>query len=176
MVKIGKILAYSLFFIIALIYFTPKASLYYKAEQELQKYNVIVANEEVNDKAFCLQLEDATLYFKAIESAKVEWMEFKFLVLYNTIQLKNLELSSVAASFIPVHIDTAQIKYTIFNPLNVLVKASGEFGTLDARLKLKSRTVVVVMQPSPKMLQEHRSSLQQFHKNEAGEYTYEKTF
>ena len=175
MVKIVKIISFILFFVLALIYFTPKASLYYKAEQELQKYKVVLANEEVKDKVLCLQVEHATVYFNAIESAKVEWMELKFLVAYNSVKLKNIELSSVVASFIPTHIDAVQIKYTVLNPLNVLIEANGEFGTFKAKLNLKSRKILGIMQPSKKMLQEYRNTLREFHKNSVGEYVYEKT-
>ena len=176
MVRLAKILGYGLFFIVALIYFTPKASLYYKAEQELQKHKVILADEEVKEKLFYLELQNTTLYFQTIPSAKVEWMEFKFLVIYNTVHIKNIELSSVVASFIPVHIDDVAIKYTLLNPLNVLATASGEFGTLNASVNLKRRTLLVNLKPSKIMIRNHRNTLREFHKNEVGEYTYEKTF
>jgi len=176
MVKVAKFLGYTLFFIIALFYFTPKASLYYKAELELKKNKVILSDESVIEKPFYLELEHTTVYFNAIQSATVAWIEVEFLGVYNTVKVKDIELSSVVASFIPLHIKEVEVKYTILDPFHVIAYAEGDFGVLNANFSIDNRVLQLHLEASKKMQREHRSTLRQFHKDATGEYNYEKTF
>jgi len=66
MVKLLKFFAYMLFFVLALIYFLPKAALYFYAEQELQKKRLILSKEEVVDSGFSLKVKHAEVTFDSI--------------------------------------------------------------------------------------------------------------
>ena len=176
MVKLLKFFGYILFFLFVLVYFLPKESLYYYAEQELQKQQVVFSDEEIVAKTLSLELQDAKLFYQSIETAKIATMDIKLLVFYNLISLHDIVISSVASSFIPLKIESVQIKQTILNPLNVLIEAKGEFGEVRGVLHILDRNISIILEPSSIMKQSYNSTLREFHKNEKGEYQYDQTF
>ncbi len=174
--KLSIFLGYTLFFILSLIYFTPKVSLYYLAEKELNKFDLIISNEQVVDSGFSLELSDFNLYIKSIESATVEVLDMKIFGLYNTVKLQNIILSDTAKSFLPLNIYLVEARYTIFNPLNATATANGEFGELDVTFNLLEMALNIKLIPSDIMLKKYRSTMSQFSKNEDGSYSYVKNF
>jgi len=176
MVKLLKFLAYILFFIFALIYFLPKQSLYYLAEQELEKQQVVLSNEEIVEKIFSLELQHSTLSYQSISSAEIAYIDIKLLAFYNLIIIHDINISSVASTFIPLNINSVEMKQTLLNPLNVVFKAQGEFGEAEGVFYILDKNVSLTLKPSSLMLKEYKSTLRELHKNEKGEYQYDQTF
>ena len=176
MVKLLKFLAYILFFIFALIYFLPKQSLYYFAEQELQKQQVILSNEEISEKTFSLELQHSNISYQSISSAEVAYIDVQLLFFYNVINLHDIRISSVASTFIPLNISSVKVKHTLLNPLNILFRANGEFGEAEGVVHILDRNMSLILKPSPLMLKEYSSTLRELNKNEKGEYQYDQTF
>ena len=154
----------------------PKESVYYFLEKELLKEKVILSGEEIIDNGFSLQLKHTDLSYDSIESASVEDINVKMFLVYNSLSVSNVELVGMASSFVPVVIDEMNMKYTIFNPLNIVANASGEFGEAKANVNLLDRNVSILLTPSELMLKKYRSTLKNLKKNEDGEYKYDKTF
>ena len=174
--KIAIFFAYVSFFMLALIYFAPKVSAYYFLENQLKNFDVIVGSESVNDSGFSLKIIDANIFVKSIDSANVKNTNIKLLGLYNSISISEVTLSSTAKSFIPLKIESANLIYHIFNPLNVNADVVGEFGEADITLNLLDRTLHLKLTPSPLMNKKFRSTLRNFKKSENGEFIYDKTF
>jgi hypothetical protein len=172
--KLAKFLGYILFFILAVIYFAPKVELYYMAEKELSKYDVIISNERVTDSGFSLNLSDASLYVKSVNSALAKSVDITLLGVYNSASLEDITLSSTASAFLPLHIKSIDVKYTLFNPLNATLYSKGEFGELDGYVNLQKRALHIDLKPSKVMLKKYRSSLSQLKKNKDGSYSYDK--
>ncbi len=174
--KISITLGYILFFTLSLMYFTPKVTLFYLLEKELQKHDVVVSNETLIDNGFSLNVNDASVFMKSIESAKIKETNIKIFGIYNSVNLNEIKLSNAAASFLPLHIDEISLRYSIFNPFNVKAYATGEFGEADASFNILDFTLHVDVEPSPKMQKEYRSTLRQLTKSEDGGYSYDKNF
>ena len=174
--KIVIFFAYVLFFILALMYFSPKVSLYHLMEKELKKYDVVISDERVEDRGFSLDVNSLTLYAKGINSASVENINIKLLALYNSIDISNIRLSSIATTFIPVRINELHITYSIFNPLNITAEGSGGFGEAEGTFNILKRTLNLNVIPSPKMLKQYKNSMRKMKKNEDGSYSYDKSF
>ena len=168
--------AYVMFFISALIYFTPKISIYNYIEKELLNYDVIISNETVLDSGFSLNLTDADIFVKSIHSATVQEVDIKIFALYNNITLHNITLSNVAASFVPLNIENVTIRHSVIDPLRINAYSVGEFGEVEASLNILDRNVSVRLTPSALMLKDYRNSMKQLSKNEDGSYSYVKTF
>ncbi|MCK4737466.1 MAG: hypothetical protein KAT10_02825 [Sulfurimonas sp.] len=173
MVKVQKFFAYFIFFIFALIYFVPKTSIYYFIEKELKNYEIVISNEELQESSFNLHITGGTVSVKSIESANIDQADMKIYGLYNTIELQEIVLSKTVSSFLPSKIKNATVSYTVFNPTNIQVKASGEFGEADAQYNLLNKTLYLKLKPSKKMLTKYRSTLNSLKKSENGEYIYE---
>ncbi|MEA1891993.1 MAG: hypothetical protein U9N33_04700 [Campylobacterota bacterium] len=174
--KIILFLTYSLFFVLALIYFTPKVSLYYLLEQQMQSKGIVVSSEDIQDYGFYLGLKDADISMESIESAQVAKIEMNLFVFYNSISFDEITLSDTFKYFTPLHVESGNIVYSILNPLNITAHATGEFGELDAYFDLLEMSMHVNLKPSQMMLKNHKATLNNFKKNENGEFTYDQTF
>jgi hypothetical protein len=174
MVKVGRFFAYFFFFILALVYFTPKVNAYYFLEQELKSYSVVISDEKVKDSGFSLNITDATVSVKSVDGAKVSSADVKIFVFYNSINVKDITLSSIANSFMPLQIQSLSAKYSVFNPLNVVAVCIGDFGEASANINIIDRVVNVKIKPSQSMLKEYKNTLKNLKKSESGEYIYEK--
>lgn len=174
--KISKFFAYFAFFVLALMYFTPKESIYYLGEDELKKFGVVISGESVKDKGLSLEIKDASLSVEAIESAKVETLDITLLFLFNSVHVQNITLSSMAANFIPVHIQDISISYNIFDPLHINAKAVGEFGEAKARVSLLDRKASLKLKASKKMQRSYSQTLNMLKRDKEGGYRYEQSF
>jgi len=174
--KLLIFLGYTLFFMAALIYFTPKISIYYFLEKELKAQGVIISAEEAVDSGFSLVLSHGEVSYKGVDSAKVERLKVNIFELYNSVNVQGVVLSSAAESFVPLNIESIDITYTLLNPLNVVGVAEGEFGSLNMEYSLLENSVHIELEPSKIMLKNYKSTLQELVKSEDGGYVYEKTF
>jgi len=174
MVKISKFFAYAIFFILALMYFAPKESVYYFLENELQEYGVVISNEELENSLFNLRVKDATISVKAVDSAKIAKTDLQIYGLYNRIKLRGILLSKIANSLMPVNIQKASIIYSVLKPLNVQLKAFGEFGEVHGEYNIVDRALHLKLKPSNKMLKDYKSTLKSLKKSQSGEYLYDK--
>ncbi|QOY53911.1 hypothetical protein HUE87_08385 [Candidatus Sulfurimonas marisnigri] len=174
MVKIGRFFAYFLFFTLAIMYFTPKVSVYYYLEQKLNSYSVIVSKEDVKDNGFGLSIKDAVVSVKTVDSATISNIEINLFTVYNTIDFKGITLSPVATSFLPLHVKSVNIKYSIFDPLNIKAVSVGEFGEVDSYFNIIDRVFHLNLKPSKIMLKDYKNTLKNLKKSENGEYIYEK--
>jgi hypothetical protein len=171
-----KFIAYSGFFILALMYFTPKVALYYFAETQLKPYGVIVTDEKVIDNGFTLSIKDAVVTFKNIESATIKDTDIYLFALFNKIKISDIKLASTAATLVPTGISFIDISYTIFNPLNIVAYSSGGFGEAEVNVSLLDKKAVLKLKPSKLMSQKYRSTLRNLKKSKDGGYEYAKNF
>jgi len=175
-VKISKFFAYSFFFLLVLMYLTPKVNLYYLLETKLKEKSVIVDNEGLSDNGFTLSINHASINVKSIESAKVQKIDVKVFGIYNSVSLSNITLASVAASMLPTNIQTLHISYSIFDPLHINASAVGDFGDATLNFNPLDGALYIELNPSKKMNSSYRQTLRNLKKSKEGVYTYDKTF
>lgn len=171
-----KFIAYSLFFILALMYFTPKVALYYFAETKLKPLGVIVSGEGVEDNGFTLSISDAVISVKAIDSANIKDIDIALFGIYNKIVLEEISLASTAASFVPVDVEFVYITYSIFNPLYITAYSKGGFGEVEVDVSLLDKKLYLHLEPSNLMNRKFRNTLRNLKKSNDGGYEYAKTF
>jgi hypothetical protein len=171
-----RFFAYFAFFILALIFFAPKLSMYYFLENELKSYDVIISGETLKDEGINLNIQNAQVFVKSIESANIKECDVTLLFFYNSILAKDITLSQSAKSFVPLKIQELEVSYTILNPLHIKVHATGEFGNAEALVNILERTAHVDLQASEMMSKGYKNSLREFKKSEDGGFTYDKAF
>ena len=176
MKKLLIYILYLFFFVAILMVFLPKQSLYFAAERELQNNGIILSGESLTSHLASLQVDDATLYTKGIESAHIGTMQIKLLGLYNSIELHNITLSKAVESFFPKKIEYVQLRYTIADPLHIVADAHGGFGEAHIVFDLRASHLRIDVQPSQKMKREFANTLRELRKNTKGGYSYEQTF
>lgn len=173
--KLAKFLGYSLFFLMALLYFSPKVSIYYFLERELAAHAIVISSKEVLDSGFALNLQHAKLSLKTIETATISEINLKIFALYNKLECRDIRLAGAAQSFIPLHVESASLRYGVLDPLHVRAKIKGDFGEAYVEFHLLTQALHVEMIPSDLMLQEYKHTLANMSKNQNGEYIYDKT-
>ena len=171
-----KYLGYSLFFILALMYFTPKIAIYYLLEDKLNPHAIVISDEKLQDNGLYLSINDAVISVKGIESAKISEIKIKLFGLYNSLNLTDVKLSSAAASLTPVNINKPYISHSIFDPLNVTAYADGGFGEMNAKFNLIDFNLHLDLEASATMKKDFKSTLRNLKKLKIGVYSYDKTF
>ncbi len=100
-------------FCFASLLFLPKQSLYYKIEEELLKYDVVLSNEIITSSTFELKIENAILYIKGINIAKIDEINIS----YNGIDTLSKEIG-----YANVHIDIIKQSIIInFEPTKMFI-------------------------------------------------------
>ena len=174
--KLLWFLLYSAVFFFSLSLFFPKSSLYYLAERELKPFGVLISNEELQEGVLSLQLQDATLYVKGVQSATVTQTQILLLGLYNRITVHDVKLSKFLGSVLPSKIEDGEIVYSVLSPLEVDFHAQGDFGVVSGRVALRERKVELVVQPSKMMKNRYKQTLLKMKPGQNGEYRYVENF
>jgi hypothetical protein len=175
MVRTGKILAYSLFFVLALMYLIPKTGIYYFFEEQIRPYSIVINDETVQDSGLGLEITDATVFIKSIESAQVGSIEVDLFALFNAIDITDVTLSSVAEALIPVHVQEVHFRHSILHPMQIKVDGKAEAGVFHATFHILDRVLSMNLKPSENMLKNYKSTLSNLKRSENGEYVYEKS-
>ncbi len=174
--RISLFFAYCLFFLLALMYFTPKKSVYFLFESEIKKYQVLISNEKITDKGFSLELQNTDLFIKSIKSAHAKEVNIKIFALYNSLTLQEIQLSSALASFMPLYIEELRFSYSLLNPLNITLYGVGEFGEAEGVFHILHKRLHVKVNPSDLMKKQYKNSMKELQKSQEGEYSYDKDF
>jgi len=174
--KILIFFIYLIFFITSIIYFMPKVNLYYFLEHKLKPSSVIISMEEVEDKGLNLEIQNAKVFFKSIESAEISKINLSIFLIFNKLNAKNITLSSITKSFIPTKIDNIDVVMSVLNPLNAHIYATGEFGKAYGVYNIIDKSLKVKLTPSNIMKTKYKKTLMGLKKSENGEYEYVKNF
>lgn len=171
-----KYIGYTIFFVLALIYFTPKVAIYYLLEEKLNPYGIVIGDEKPQDNGLYLDVKDAVIFVKEVETAKISKIKIKIFGLYNSIDLKNIKLSTATSSLTPTKISEIYLSHSIFNPLYININSSGEFGKFKASFNLLNLNLHLNLEASDIMKKDFKSTLKSLKRLDTGVYTYDKTF
>lgn len=139
-------------------------------------YGVIISEEKINDKGYYLSIDNLNISYKEIQSMLVDNVDIYIFTLYNKVSFHNIKLAKALSAFIPVNITNVDLHYSVFNPLNIMASAKGEFGEMRASFDISEYSLHLDLVPSKLMLKSYKSTLRNLKKVENGEYTYDKNF
>jgi len=126
---------------LGILVFMPKQEFYYKLEEELAKHEIKLNEEKMNEGVFSLNLKQVTVYFKGINVATIEEVNLFTLLFYSSVELQSLTMDDSLKTMIPQETKRAVAKHSILSPLEVLVDASGSFGSIVGNIDLNERKV-----------------------------------
>jgi len=176
MKKIALYLLYTLLFVAALLFFTPKENIYYFAEEQLKPLGVIISQEETIDHGFTLEISQAHLYVQKIKSADIGSLTVKLLGVYNHIGASKVILDPTFEQFFPPVIEHIDLRQSLINPFHINAAATGDFGEAQATVDLLERSVIVILKPSTLMRKRYQNTLKMLTRTEEGDYRYEYQF
>lgn len=151
MKKIFKLFIYGVVFFTFFIIFLPKESFYYLLEKELQKQQVIISNEDKNEKLCSLNIKNADVFYQGINIGVIEKTNFTTYLFYTKIDFDNVSFLDSFSSFAPNPIDNVSIEYSILNINKIKINAKGVFGELSGDLNIFAKELKIELKASDKM-------------------------
>jgi len=174
--RLPNIIVYVILTFVAVLYFAPKANLYYKLEHQLQPYGIVIHNEHVEDKWFWLDITQAQVYIQKLESMHIQKTQLLFLGVYNQVNFEGITLAQTLGHFLPKDIHTAKLSHALYNPFKVTATVVGGFGKADITLNLYEKGATVNIQASELMKSKFSATLDNFTLDKKGVYHYEYLF
>jgi len=169
---IFKLFTYLFVFILALLVFFPKQSVYNLIEQELAKNKVIISGEKRDEKLFALDIKDSGIYYEGINVANVNKTSFESYLVYTKLEIKDIRLLDSFKSMVPSPISNIKVEYSILDIKNAKIKANGLFGKLNGNIDILNRVITLELEASSKMKSSYSKILRQMRLKE-GKYLYE---
>jgi len=169
---IFKLFTYLFVFILALLVFFPKQSVYNLIEQELAKNKVIISGEKRDEKLFALDIKDSDIYYEGINVANVNKTSFESYLVYTKLEIKDIRLLDSFKSMVPSPISNIKVEYSILDIKNAKIKANGLFGKLNGNIDILNRVITLELEASSKMKSSYSKILRQMRLKE-GKYLYE---
>ena len=129
MVKNILVIIISLWF--SIVAFMPKEELYYTLEHKLVKYGIELNEKSIKSGIFSMDVSDIDVYVEGIKVAHIDHIDFLITLLFNTIDLSNIQLDSSVSSFVPSSIKKIQeghIVYSVTSPFKAKITLNGDFG------------------------------------------------
>jgi hypothetical protein len=114
--------------------------------------------------------ENSIVFYKNEKIMNINSVKIKPFVLMNEIELTNIKLDGLLAGFIPPNIENIKTTYTLANPDRLILKGSGDFGTLSGYIN--SKMLFIELTPSTLMLKQFPFALSYFKKSDK-KYIYE---
>jgi hypothetical protein len=127
--------------IFSIVAFAPKRELYYKLENYLLKKDIVIDNEQIEEGLFTLKIRHPDIYVKGIKAVEAGEISFLSLVFYNRLQGRDMRVDRSLRNFLPGEISIASAKYSIIDPLHIVIDAKGAFGEAHGYISLKKRTL-----------------------------------
>lgn len=113
-------------------------------ERELEKQEVVIGGEEIDEGWFCLRLENASVYVSGVKVATVKEIKLFTLLLYSSVSLDEVVLDSSLKAMAPESIPALDISYLLLTPFSVGIDAEGKFGQATGEADIRSRSVKIL--------------------------------
>lgn len=175
MKRILKALIYVIFFIFISMLLLPKQELFYFLEKKLEEKNIVISNEQFENKVLGFDLKYSDIYFEQINVANVEKLSIDTYLFYNQVSIKNVRLLDSFKSMFPTPLTNIYLTYSILDYENIQIKADGIFGKLYGSINLFDRKAIVYLEATSSMKNSYSNVLRQM-KFKDGRYVYEYKF
>jgi len=175
MKPILKALLYAFIFIMMFLFFLPKVELYYTLEKELEKQKIVLSDERIEDSGFSLHISDAKLYWNSVFGGQIEKIKLSTFLLHNSLSFENAKLNHALSSFLPGKIEYLNVRYSIINPIKVVISGNGDIGEIKGYINPFVKEIKIELNPPANMRSKYGSLLRKF-KNVEGVLVYESRY
>jgi len=175
MKKLLKLLVYMVVMLALILFFLPKINLYYAAEGFMQEKKVFISDENIADRGFYLELNNANFLFDKLELAEVEKITVSTLLFYNALSIDKIHVNEGFSDFLPLEIETISAEHAIYNPTHVTLKGESEDSYFYGDVDLIERVLNIHLRLGAQSEKRYKSMLGKLTKEEGG-YVYEYKF
>lgn len=160
MKKVLKLLLYIIVFFLFLIIFLPKESLYNLLEKQLEKNQIIISNEIINEKLFSISLLNGNIFYQGINIAKIDDITFKTYLFQTKINVENINFLDSLISFAPSPITKVTFEHSLLDFDKINIKSSGTFGELNGYIDILKKEIRIELNASNVMKNSYSKLLQ----------------
>lgn len=171
MQMVKKYLLWAFLFWFALLFFMPKAELYYALERELATQDIRLNEASIESGLLYMTIRDVDVYVKGVEVANIESIHFYTLLGYSTVTLSEITVDDLLKSQVPSSITEVAASHNIFSPLSLSLDANGSFGVAEGELSLLDGTLRVDLLETKEI-----STLKAYLKQDEKGWYYETSF
>ena len=125
---------------LVLLWLMPKQEFYYKLEKTLEKNDIKINEERIEEGIFSLTIYNADIYVKGIKLATIDKISFFTLLFYSKVDVENLVLDDTLKKVAPTQIKELVASHFVLSPffLNLDVKNESFYAEGKTNLKEKS--------------------------------------
>lgn len=169
-----KKLLYLFYVLIVIIVFLPKKELYYTAETWLQKEDIYLSGETFSGGWFMLDVENIQVLAGSSALADIEQIRMVPWIVVNDFYLDSIKASEHFAFFFPGQIDRVRLRYALWNPLEISIEITGDFGHAHGDFDLVEQKLTLFFDALPQM-RNYPLLVSKLHPQEGG-LVYERVF
>jgi len=126
---------------LTVLFFMPKAELYYSVEKVLAKQDIKLNEKSIEEGLFSLSVKKVTIYVKGIPLINIEELNFFTLLFYSSLSIEDLIVDEALHSKIPAFTKEGLVKHQLFSPMSLALDANGSFGQIVGNVDLMQGTV-----------------------------------
>ena len=165
--KILKYIITILVFLYSLIAFFPKEKVLNYLNTKLIDKKIYIDYEKFNDKLLAFEIKGIKPFYEDIKVANIQKIKFKIFLFDNKIVLNNFLVSSGFRDFIP-NIKKVFIRYSVFNPKKIVLKANFVGAKLNGFINIFNRKVFLRLQAKSSFRYKYKMVLKYFKKTKKG--------
>jgi len=154
--------------------FLPREKLWYFAEDYLQKYNIVIADEKLSSTPPLLEINDGLVLYSGMEVLKFETGSILPAFFYNVINIYNVKIGKDFQQFKELYFEKLSADYSVGQYQKVFIFGKGSFGELRGRVNIFDRTIDLLLIPEESF--KKSSLINMFKKHENGGYIYNGKF
>ena len=160
-------------FLGSLLVFLPKENLYFFLLDKIKQEKIVVKNEKIQDDYYSFKLFNTNIFYQGVNGVKIENFNIQTYLFSSKIEIYNIVLDDIAKQFLPPRIKSVQISHSVLDPLVVHIKANLIQAKAYGTLNLKTRKVLLIVNPSKQFLKSYKRLLRKMKKMKNGEYQIE---
>jgi hypothetical protein len=174
LILIPTILILSLY--LSVVATLPKEGIWYEFEKRGFEKGLIINGEKLDNSPLSLSVSDGEIIFKSMSVANFKNLELTPLLLFNRVDISDIEMGKDLSQFGEFKIDSLSISHIAISPEKVTFKSEGNFGTLKGRFTIDDKKLDILLFPSDKLKKE-RAIMKNFKINrDVGGYEYHDQF
>lgn len=169
-----KMVFSSMLTLLIAILLVPKASLYYTFEKLLAQEHLFINDDPLTNRLIDITSAQATLTFDQTAIASLGSLRLAPWLFVNTFECSDVRFQGTFRQLFPDPVESVQLRYTLWNPLHITIKAQGGFGSMQGHFDLSTHHMVLVF-AQDQALARYPLLLSKLRQSEEG-LVYESTF
>ena len=161
MKNLSKYFLYLVLFLSVFILFLPKEQLFNYAVNKLYNEKIYLKDYTYKESLISTNIKNTNIIYDSINIVNINNIKSELFLVYNNVDIRNINLDDSLNSFVPSKIRYININYNILKPLYIYSKVDAKqysikikFDILNLKIKAIFKTSQFFRKKYPKLLRE----------------------